>query len=379
MPSRVFVASLLTSCLVFASQAASQQEKSATQDKKPAPKAPLKAANFQSLSDALEVPLETKQFHEPVKFKEFAEWLTYQFADRGVSVPLVIDRAAFLGGDDPGAPDPCEQQVSLPTSTPAKLKAGQILRILLPQVGKNAAYLIRNGVIEITIHEFAAPERLLGYPVRVRFDKKPLDEAIEALCEMSGATIVIDPRVGEKARTPVSATFRNNITLEGATRLLAEMADLQADVQENVLFITSKPKVEAPAQKTELRLKNRRIDLAVRDLANWSGESILLDPAFVPPPTPLDIGHGQRRPPLPAGVADQIGGMGMIGMGAPDPMHMKITAAFKPNVPAKSAAEVIARQAGLSVIVMDNLIYITHPFIGVPFPSEKAGPVAPGK
>lgn len=453
------------------------------------PKTAAKEPTFRTISDALETSFETKDLQEKVKFRDFLEIFGMKL---GGKAPIVVDREAFqveLGAD---APDPLEEEVALPR-VPTRLKGERALRIVLGQLGKGTAtYLIRNGLIEITTAKAAAPETLLGYPITARFEKKPLDEAIESLCEMSGATIIIDTRVGDKSRTPVSATFRNSIALDGAVRLLAEMADLQVDVQENVLFITSKPKPGGQKEKVDLELKNRRLDLAVKDLARWSGQSILLDPMFIPGPTPIMAPWGGKpkrleaaasagpvnpkpvsiHSPLPgkiqeiarglkpgskvdegqtllvlfdADLAQQVrelqtamqaaqrklkseGGITspaivlnseslkrlqarvnadlarpgyftiaapragtilsadfreklqnksvkpgesliQIGMPPGDPTgelrDIRITAAFKPNVSAKAAAEVIARQANLTVIEMDNLLYITHPFMGM--------------
>jgi biotin carboxyl carrier protein len=460
------------------------------------PKPAAKEATFRSISDALETSIETNPLRDKLKFKHFLEHISDRSSGQ---LPLFVDREAFAAEFGPDAPDPMEEEVFLP-ATPARMKILMALRTALSQIGKGSAtYLIRNGVVEITSAKRAAPETLLGYPITARFDKKPLEDAIDSLCEMSGATIIIDPRVGEKARMPVSATFRNSIALDGAVRLLAEMADLQADVQENVLFITNKAKAGGKQEKADLELRNRRLDLAVKDLARWSGQTVLLDPLFVPPPTPIQApwgGQGKRleagaaakgaeriwvHSPLPGKIEDialgikpgskvekgqtllvlfsadlakqcndlnrEINGLELtvvlagknetaeanttlrhkiemrnklrdrvnadlarpgyftinaprsgtvlsadlrekllgksvkagesliqIGMlpGDPtaEPKEVRITATFKPNVSAKAAAEVIARQANLVVIEMDNLLYITHPFMGNGFPGK---------
>ncbi len=308
------------------------------------PKADVKEPTWRFLAEALERTLDTKGLQEKLKFKTALEHLNDQFAGK---LPIIVDREAFAAELGAEAIDPYEEEVSLPP-VPAKMRASQALRLLLSQVGRGeAVYLIRNGCIEVTTAKRAAPEALLAYPISARFDKKSLEDAIEALCEQSGATVVIDARVGDKAKTPVSATFRGTIALEGAVRLLAEMADLQADVRENVLFITNTPKTDGQQQKTELHFKSRRLDLAVKDLAAWSGQTILLDPAYIPPATLPYLPFGGRPQPLLTAEPHATG--------------TKVTASFKPNVSAKAAAEIIARQANLSVVVMDNLIYITRP------------------
>jgi hypothetical protein len=330
------------------------------------PKTAVKEPTFRSISDALETSVETRPLQEKVKFKTFLEYLDQKLSGQA---PLFLDKEAFMAELGADVPDPMEEEVALP-GTPARMKGAMALRSALSQIGKgNATYLIRNGMIEITTLRRAAPEVLLGYPITARFDKKPLEDAIEALCEMSGATIVIDPRIGDKAKTPVSATFRNSIALDGAVRLLVEMADLQADVQENVLFITTKPKAGGKQEKTDLDLKNRRLDLAVKDLAKWSGQTVLLDPQFMPGPTPIltPLGGGRVKRIEAAASA----GPALVQLGGPppdpnaEPKDIRITATFKPNVSAKAAAEVIARQANLTVVELDNLLYITHPLMGL--------------
>jgi hypothetical protein len=92
----------------------------------------------------------------------------------------------------------------------------------------------------------ASPERLLGYPILAKSHKRPLEDVLDDLADLSGATILIDARAGDKARTPVTAHFHNTIGLQDAVRLLAEMADTQADVREGVLFVTTKTKAEKP-------------------------------------------------------------------------------------------------------------------------------------
>lgn len=66
---------------------------------------------------------------------------------------------------------------------------------------------------------------------------------------MSGATIVLDQRIGHRTQTPVSAVFKNTIPLRAAVQVLAEMADLLADVRENLLFVTNKSAASSAEHK----------------------------------------------------------------------------------------------------------------------------------
>ena len=69
--------------------------------------------------------------------------------------------------------------------------------------------------------------------------------SIARLADASGISVVLDARVVEKAgKTPVTATL-NNIPLDTAVRLLADMADLKAVAIDNVLYVTAKANAEA--------------------------------------------------------------------------------------------------------------------------------------
>src|SRR5262249_26461947 len=149
----------------------------------------------------------------------------------------------------------------------------------------------------ITTNAAAHPERLLTKAVRARFDKTPLTEALDELADLTGATIVLDGRVGDSAKTPVTARFNNTISLQDAVRLLAEMADLRVETENSILFVTSKPKADGGQQKSDIHFRDRRLDLALKDLARWTGASIVLDPKLKMPRSDFDsdIGGKQAR------------------------------------------------------------------------------------
>jgi hypothetical protein len=127
--------------------------------------------------------------------------------------------------------------------------------------------------------------------------------------------------------------------------------------------------VEEAQEKSAIHFKGQRLDLALRDLANWSGANIVLDPRYIPAPTPINPGRQKRVEAAAAEkkqletVALQLGGLGIGGMGMPpddlDPRNMKVTASFKANVSAEMATRVLANQVYLSVVVMGNVLYVT--------------------
>jgi len=132
------------------------------------------------------------------------------------------------------------------------------LQHVLNQVPPNGGtYLIRRGFIEITTRTAALTEQLVQRQVTAKFDKRPLDEALEELADATGASVLVDGRLADKAKTPITATFKNNLSLEAAVGLLANMADLKAVVIESGLYVTTKE--NAAALQAEQKHKKPKV------------------------------------------------------------------------------------------------------------------------
>jgi hypothetical protein len=108
---------------------------------------------------------------------------------------------------------------------------------LLEQV--EADMIQRDGVVLIVPRGQAGADVLLRQRVELNLDKRPLDAALEELVDSTGVNIVIDPRVAEKVKIPLTASLRN-VPLETAVRILADMADLKPVLMDNVLYVTSR-------------------------------------------------------------------------------------------------------------------------------------------
>jgi RNA polymerase sigma factor (sigma-70 family) len=142
----------------------------------------------------------------------------------------------------------------------------KILSRITTPVGKEATYLLRPDHILITTRDKAwnkiypgkatgehIPEHQWNVPiVNVAFDKRPLGEGLIELSALEGLNILIDPRVDEKAKTPVSATLLN-VPADAAIRVLADMADLQPAFLDNVIYLTSKENAKRLEQETKKR------------------------------------------------------------------------------------------------------------------------------
>jgi len=149
-------------------------------------------------------------------------------------VTFIIDTPAFALI---GVPQPEQAAVQLPKMVNVSLAT--VLRLMLAQVKNDlagATYRLREGHVEITttLQASATPTTT----VDVVFERQPLDVSLHELTEMTGSNIVVDIRVADKARKPVTATL-NQVSVETAVRVLADMANLKLVVLEDVLYVTS--------------------------------------------------------------------------------------------------------------------------------------------
>jgi hypothetical protein len=71
------------------------------------------------------------------------------------------------------------------------------------------------------------------------FEKRPLEDALRELSELTDVSVVLDAsRAKETARLPVTATFKN-VAVDTAVRLLADLAELKMVRVDNVLYVTT--------------------------------------------------------------------------------------------------------------------------------------------
>jgi transcriptional regulator with XRE-family HTH domain len=75
------------------------------------------------------------------------------------------------------------------------------------------------------------------------FNNRALEEALKELAEQAEMSVVLDIRVKEKAKIPVTARFLNT-PLDTAVRFLADMAGLKSLQVDNLLYVTSPENAE---------------------------------------------------------------------------------------------------------------------------------------
>jgi hypothetical protein len=147
-------------------------------------------------------------------------------------VNVIIDPMVFQFGFDPNQP---AVTVNLKQ---VKLKDG--LRQALAPFNLKCG-LTKDGLYIST--EDGLTTKQLRQRVSVDCDGTPFATAVKQLAADTGANVVIDPRLKDKANAAVTLKLED-VPLESAIRLMAEVADLGAVRMSNVLFVTTADRAE---------------------------------------------------------------------------------------------------------------------------------------
>jgi hypothetical protein len=201
----------------------------------------------------LKEPIETKGLQDRIKLKTALELFSDRFGGR---LPILVDKEAFALELGPDSMDPYEEDVVLPP-VPSMMSMQTALRLILSQIGKGTAtFIIRQNHIEITTVKQASSPRMLLQTVFASYEQRPLKEVLQEFTDQTGLTINIDPRIGEKIKTPITATFLNN-ALEDALVTVTESADLKFVVMLNSIFVTTPSHARVIKQEEKVREKKR--------------------------------------------------------------------------------------------------------------------------
>ena len=170
------------------------------------------------------------------------------------------------------------------------VKARSALRSLLTPYNLNFAIL---GDSVLVSTDEVAMLRQVRQRVSLDLEKMELSKALRQLARETGTNLILDTRVAKDAQSPVTLQMED-VPLETAVRLMAEMVNLKPVRVGNTLFVTSK------TNANELR---NDPDLQPAPMPNNPNERIVINgmiggavaPAAAPaaPPPPL--------PPAPAG------------------------------------------------------------------------------
>jgi hypothetical protein len=224
---------------------ASVQSADQKAEKKPAAR-PKKLSNAELVNKLQERITIVRDFDANTPLKDVLEYLADHFY-----ITIVIDSQAL---EDEAMDELETRPVGL--RKPSDYRMADALRMVLSQA--RATYLIRNGVVEVTSRLAAAPDQLLRQTVLATFDKTPLSKALQELAESSGVSVMVDPRA--QTSTPVTATLKNDVSLETAVCLLADMAGLKAVRVGGALYVTTKENAAAlQAEEENMRRADKRV------------------------------------------------------------------------------------------------------------------------
>jgi type II secretory pathway component GspD/PulD (secretin) len=151
-----------------------------------------------------------------------------QLADQA-KINVVIDRWTIqnMGIDPNGATVTVKLQ---------NVKIRTALRQMLNQY--NLSYVPIGDSIVVTTEDMAV-HRQMKQRVSVEVDKEQLGNALKKLARETGTNIILDSKAAKEAETAISLDL-DDVPLETAVRLMAEMAGLKPARVGNVLLVTTK-------------------------------------------------------------------------------------------------------------------------------------------
>ncbi|MBI2805458.1 MAG: hypothetical protein HYX68_10820 [Planctomycetes bacterium] len=238
----------LALCLGFSSMSATVEPVAA--QAKPAAISPLRAQNM-AICEFLNQTVDTKWMQEKQKLKNVLSVLGDKLGGKVVFVVHSQPLMSVQTGDM--IPDPKDEDVGLQPDDPQKMPLDTVLSLLLPQVASGkATYVVRRGQIEIVPRDAVAGAAMLDERISMRFQERPLHEVLDDLVDYTGVAIILDPQVGKRKLSPITATFRNTL-LEDALVAVTESAKLKYVALSSSVFVTTPKK----ARQIEIEQRKR--------------------------------------------------------------------------------------------------------------------------
>jgi hypothetical protein len=174
---------------------------------------------------------------QPMTLREFLGLMYDVFAKKGKALPVMVDAAAFRE-ENPKAESILEAQIQFQPFPRQATVANMLSQALSQLPERNAAVLVRDGVVIITTQKRAGLAHLLREKLSATFDNSPLPEVLQDISEMTGVSIILDPR-GVESKTRISAAFLNDVTLGAAIRIIADLAGLKVVNMHSGLYLTT--------------------------------------------------------------------------------------------------------------------------------------------
>jgi hypothetical protein len=226
-------------------------------------------------------------------------------------VPISLDQTVLAdmdaNGNNPNGGDPGQIKIKATNE-----KASQVLRKLLN--AHYLSYVILEDAVLVTSDEMATARQYLQR-VSVAVEEVPFKKAVRDLTKKHGINLIIDPKMLKQADTTVTIEL-DNVSLETALRMLAELANLKTARMGNVMFITSEERAkkireeepyqfDSPVSPAGSFFSTRGANVgglggAIRVQGNIGPAMPAPQPAApVPVPGNLPPGGIQLQPPLP--------------------------------------------------------------------------------
>jgi hypothetical protein len=198
----------------------------------------------------LQTPIDMKDFQSGgMVFKDVLSLIYDTVAEqgllgkKGIGLPILIDQQGFKDAA-PEAPDLYEGQVRFPPYPKRMTLATALQYAIVQAIPVEATFVIRRGTVEITAAKSATLDKLLQQKILANYEQKRLDEVLHELAEQTGVSILLDSRAKDKHAMPVTAFFRNDISVRDVLTILANMADLQIVELTSAIYVTTPANAE---------------------------------------------------------------------------------------------------------------------------------------
>jgi hypothetical protein len=265
----------------------------------------------------LQTEVRSTPFREgSLKFSRFLAALDDLLKAAGKEVRFVVDEQAFR--EVQADFDVLEQEIRL-RNLPANVGAGQLLRQALGQLPVKAAFIIRAGKVDLIPYAQTAKEFMLNQTFHADFSERRLDQALEDLTELTGVSIVIDGRARQKAQTLVTARFNDDVAVQDAVRMLADMAELKIVYLVTGLYVTT-PEHASVMRKELLKAYGYPETMP----APPAGGAMIGNPGGMvggaPDPLAPPIDSSPLMPPLPPSRSPRTEAAASLPVGPPSPV-----------------------------------------------------------
>ncbi|HEX3314618.1 MAG TPA: hypothetical protein VHR72_06980, partial [Gemmataceae bacterium] len=109
----------------------------------------------------------------------------------------------------------------------AKLTVRQYLDLAVQQLPGDASYIVRGGLVVVAPAKSLKLDRLLHRRITIDLRGKSVVEALEAVADLSGVSIVVDRRCSDAPAALVELRTNNDMSVRGILESIADTHDLK--------------------------------------------------------------------------------------------------------------------------------------------------------